>query len=65
MLNHREVLEALLAGETLVDICDRSVTLRFEGDTVVATGNYYQPIGRVVDVCLVNWESKPRTINIT
>jgi len=64
MLNHREVLEALLAGETLVDIHDSSVTLRFDGDTLVATGGYYQPTGCVVDVCLPNWKIKPRTINI-
>jgi hypothetical protein len=64
MLNHREVLEALLAGETLVDVNDKEITLRFEGDTLVATGGYYQPLGSVVDVCLVNWEVKPRTINI-
>ena len=64
MLNHREVLEALLAGETLVDIHDKEVTLRFEGDTLVATGAYYQPTGCVVDVCLTNWKVKSKTINI-
>jgi hypothetical protein len=64
VLNHREVLEALLAGETLVDIYYKDVTLRFDGATLVATGAYYQPAGCVVDVCLTNWEVKPRTINI-
>jgi hypothetical protein len=64
MLNHREVLEALLAGETLVDVNDKEMTLRFDGDTLVATGDYYQPLGSVEDVCLLDWKIKPRTINI-
>ena len=64
MLNHREVLEALLAGETLVDVNDKEITLRFDGDTLVATGGYYLSAESVEDVCLLDWKVKPRTINI-
>jgi hypothetical protein len=59
MLNHREVLEALLAGETLVDIHDSSVTLRFDGDSVVDQYSIYKE-----SISLLDWKVKPRTINI-
>jgi hypothetical protein len=64
MLNHREVLEALLAGETLVDVNDKEITLRFNGDTIVTTDSLYGFSGSVEDICLLDWEVKPRTINI-
>lgn len=64
MLNHREVLEALLAGETLVDVNDKEVTLRFDGDTLVATNSYYRCAESVEDVYLLDWKIEPRTINI-
>jgi hypothetical protein len=59
MLNHREVLEALLAGETLVDVNDKEITLRFDGDSIV--GEYST---RLASIALVDWEIKPKTINI-
>lgn len=64
MLNHREVLEALLAGETLVDLNDKEITLRFDGDTIATTDSLYGFSGSVEDICLLDWEVKPRTINI-
>jgi hypothetical protein len=64
MLNHREVLEALLAGETLVDVNDKDITLRFDEDTIVTTDSLYRFSGSVEDICLSDWEIKPRTINI-
>jgi hypothetical protein len=64
MLNHREVLEALLAGETLVDIHDISVTLRFDEDTLITTNSLGDFSGSVDSICLFDWEVKPRTINI-
>jgi hypothetical protein len=64
MLNHREVLEALLAGETLVDLNDKEVTLRLDSDTIVATHNHFELSGSVDSICLFDWKIKPRTINI-
>ena len=64
MLNHREVLEALLAGETLVDVNDKEITLRFDGDTIATTDSLYGFSGSVEDICLLDWKVKPRTINI-
>ena len=59
MLNNREVLEALLAGETLVDLYDKEMTLRFDGDSLV---NQYSV--RFPSISLLDWKGKPRTINI-
>jgi hypothetical protein len=59
MLNHREVLEALLAGETLVDVNDKEITLRFDGDSVVDQYSIYKE-----SISLLDWKVKPRTINI-
>ena len=64
MLNHREVLEALLAGETLVDVNDKEMTLRFDGDTIAITDSLYGFSGSAEDICLLDWEVKPKTINI-
>ena len=59
MLNHREVLEALLAGETLVDVADSGITIRFNGTNILDQESEEQET-----ICLFDWEIKPRTINI-
>ncbi len=64
MLNHREVLEALLAGETLVDLNDKEITLRLDSDTIAATHIHFELSGSVDSICLFDWKIKPRTINI-
>jgi hypothetical protein len=64
MLNHREVLEALLAGETLVDVNDKEITLRLDSGTIAVTDSEFELSGDVDSICLLDWEVKPRTINI-
>jgi len=64
MLNHREVLEALLAGETLVDLNDKEITLRLDSDTIAVTDSEFYLSGNVDSICLLDWKVKPRTINI-
>jgi hypothetical protein len=59
MLNHREVLEALLAGETLVDLEDDKITRRLDGDNIIDQNS----IGEDV-IALIDWKIKPRTITI-
>ena len=59
MLNHREVLEALLAGETLVDLYDGELTLRLDEDSVVSQYSIYQE-----SIDLLDWKVKPKTISI-
>ena len=59
MLNHREVLEALLAGKTLVDLSDKEITLRLDEDSVVDQNSIYKEA-----INLLDWKVKPRTINI-
>jgi hypothetical protein len=59
MLNHREVLEALLAGETLVDVADSGITIRFNGTNILDQESEEQET-----ICLFDWKIKPRTINI-
>jgi hypothetical protein len=59
MLNHREVLEALLAGETLVDVADSGITIRFNGANILDQESEEQET-----ICLFDWKIKPRTINI-
>ena len=59
MLNHREVLEALLAGETLVDLNDSEMTIRFDGDSLV---DQYSIC--LQSMALLDWRVKPKTINI-
>ena len=59
MLNHREVLEALLAGKTLVDLSDKEITLRLDEDSVVDQNSIYKE-----SIHLLDWEVKPKTINI-
>jgi hypothetical protein len=59
MLNHREVLEALLAGETLVDLYDAKITRRLDGDSIIDE-NFI----RENAIALLDWKIKPKTINI-
>jgi hypothetical protein len=59
MLNHREVLEALLAGETLVDVADSGITIRFNGTNILDQESEEQET-----ICLFDWKIKPRTITI-
>ena len=59
MLNHREVLEALLAGETLVDVADSGITIRFNGTNILDQESEEQET-----ICLFDWKVKPRTISI-
>jgi hypothetical protein len=59
MLNHREVLEALLAGETLVDVADSGISIRFNGTNILGQESDEQET-----ICLFDWKIKPRTITI-
>jgi hypothetical protein len=59
MLNHKEIMEALLAGKTLVDLNDKEITLRLDEDSVVDQNSIYKE-----SIHLLDWEVKPRTINI-
>jgi hypothetical protein len=59
MLNHREVLEALLAGETLVDVADSGISIRFNGTNILDQESDEQET-----ICLFDWKIKPKTINI-
>lgn len=59
MINHREVLEALLAGETLVDLYDAKITRRLDGDSIIDE-NFI----RENAIALLDWKIKPKTINI-
>jgi hypothetical protein len=59
MLNHREVLEALLAGETLVDLYDDKITRRLDGDSIIDQNSISEDA-----IALIDWKVKPKTINI-
>jgi len=59
MLNHREILEALLAGETLVDLYDDKMTRRLYGDRIIDQNSLSGD-----SIALLDWKIKPRTINI-
>lgn len=59
MLNHREVLKALLAGETLVDAEDDRITRRLAGDSIIDQNSISEDA-----IALIDWKVKPRTINI-
>jgi hypothetical protein len=59
MLNHREVLEALLAGETLVDLKDDKITRRLEGDSIIDQNSISEDA-----IALEDWKIKPKTISI-
>jgi hypothetical protein len=59
MLNLREVLEALLAGETLVDVADSGITIRFNGTNILDQESEEQDT-----ICLFYWKIKPKTITI-
>ena len=58
-MNHREVLEALLAGETLVDMLDENITLRLDGGIIIN-----ESLREKGNIILRNWKIKPKTINI-
>ena len=60
MLNHREVLEALLAGKVLRDIVDENMLVYLGTD-----GRLYNQKSTVVDrLSLRDWELSPETIEI-
>jgi hypothetical protein len=59
MLNHKEVLEALLAGETLVDLQDKNISLRLDGNIIID-----EVLRKKSNIILGSWEIKPKTINI-
>lgn len=60
MLNHKEVLEALLAGKVLRDIVDKDIII-FMG----ADGKLYSEIGKPLSALyLPLWELAPETIEI-
>jgi hypothetical protein len=63
MLNHREVLEALLAGETLVDV-NNEVTVRFEENNIVSIHSFYGFSITLENISLLDWKIKHKTINI-
>lgn len=63
MLNHREVLEALLAGETLVDV-NNEVTVRFEENNIVSIHSFSGFSITLENISLLDWKIKHKTINI-
>ena len=60
MLNHREVLEALLAGKVLRDVVDKDIIV-FKG----TNGRLYDDEGEPLEELYLNgWELAPETIEI-
>ena len=60
MLNHKEVLEALLAGKVLRDVVDKDIIV-FKG----TNGRLYDDEGEPLEELYLNgWELIPETINI-
>lgn len=70
MLNHREVLEALLAGKVLRDVADKDIIVFMgaDGKLYGAEGKLYggikEEIVPIEELYLNGWELAPETIKI-
>lgn len=65
MLNHKEVMEALLAGKVLVDTYDKTVKIRLK-DSVLEILDGIKGWQTWIDdgITLLDWKLEPETINI-
>ncbi len=65
MLNHKEVMEALLAGKILVYTYNKTLKIRLNNSMLeVLEGNKNWTIWRDDNITLLGWKLEPETINI-
>ncbi len=65
MLNHKEVMEALLAGKVLVDTYNKNLKVRLNNSVLEVLGdNKVWEIWVDDNITLLDWKLEPETINI-